>query len=75
MRILPVPYQISRNLEGLHMGFLMHIIGQREVSQEDGNWRQVAAEKVLEKALNQSLGTYIDRRQATVAGWVALRPI
>ena len=30
---------------------------------------------VLEKAGTQPLGTYIDRRQTTVAEWVALRPI
>ena len=35
----------------------------------------MSAEKVLEKAGTQSLGNYIDRRQATVAEWVALRPI
>ena len=33
------------------------------------------ADKVLEKAGTQSLGTYIDRRQETVAEWVALLPI
>ena len=43
--------------------------------QEGGTWRQVAAEMVLEKAGTQSLGTYIERRQATMAEWVALRPI
>ena len=35
----------------------------------------MAAEKVLEKAGTQSLGTYIDSRQVTVVTWVALRPI
>ena len=33
------------------------------------------AEKVLEKAGDQSLGTYIDRRQAAVEEWVASCPI
>ena len=42
-------------------------MGQRAVQQEDGTWRQVAAEKVLEKAGTQSLGTYIYMSQATVA--------
>ena len=49
------------------MGFLRQITGQRAVRQYDGDWRQVAAEKVLEKAGTQSLGNYIDRRQAIVA--------
>ena len=66
---------MSRNLEGVHVGFLRQIMGQREVQQEDGTWRQVATEKVLEKAGTQSLGVYIDRRQATLSEWVALRPI
>ena len=35
----------------------------------------MAAETVLEKAVNQPLETYIERRQAIVAEWVALRPI
>ena len=43
--------------------------------QKDGTWRQVTAETVLEKAGTQPLGTYIDRIQAKVAEWVALRPI
>ena len=66
---------ISRNLEGVHIVFFRHITGQRAVRQEDGTWRQVTAEKVLEKAGTQYLGTYVDRRQATVVEWVAPRPI
>ena len=66
---------MSRKLEGVHVGFLRQITGQRAVQQEDGTWRQVASEKVLEKEGNQSLRTYIDKRQATVAEWVALRLI
>ena len=58
---------MSSNIEGVHVGFLRRIMGQRAVQQEDGTWRQVAAEKVLEKAGTQSLGTYIYMSQATVA--------
>ena len=43
--------------------------------QKDKTWRKVSEETVLEKSGTQPLGTYIDRRQATVAEWVALRPI
>ena len=57
------------------MGFLSQITGQRVVRQEDGTWRQVKAYNFLEKLVTQPLGTYIDRRQATVAKWVALLPI
>ena len=35
----------------------------------------MAAEKVLNKSGIQSLGAYIDRQQASVKEWVALRPI
>ena len=35
----------------------------------------MVAEKFLEKAGNQSLGTYIGTRQSTVTEWVALHPI
>ena len=66
---------MSRKLEGVHVGFLQRIKRQRVVQQKDGTWRQVAAGTVIEKAGTQPLGTYIDRRQATVAEWVALRPI
>ena len=66
---------MSRNLEGVHVGLLRQIMGPRAVQQEDGTWWRVAVENVLEKAGTQSLGTYIDRRQATVAEWVALSPI
>ena len=35
----------------------------------------MSAENILKKTGIQSLGAYIDRRQATVAKWVTLRPI
>ena len=34
---------VSRKLEGVHVGFLRQITGQRAVRQEDGTWRQVAS--------------------------------
>ena len=64
-----------RNLEGLHVGFISQITGQRGILHEDGTWRKVTAAEVLEKAVTHSRGTYIYRRQETVAEWVALRPI
>ena len=57
------------------MGFLWKITGKRAVQWGYRTWRQVASEKVLEKEGTQSLRTYIDKRQATVAEWVALRLI
>ena len=66
---------MSRKLKGVRMGLLRQITGKREVRRKDRTWRQVAAENVLKKTGIQSLGAYIDRRQKTVAKWVALRPI
>ena len=57
---------VSRKLEGVHVGFLR---------QRDGIWISEAAEKVLKEAGTQTLGSYIEKRQATVAEWVVLRPI
>ena len=34
---------MSRNLEGVHVGFLRQIMGQRKVQRKDGTWRRVAA--------------------------------
>ena len=64
-----------RKLEGVHMGFLRRISRQRAVQQKDRTHMQVAAETVLEKLVTHTLGTYIDRSQATVVEWVVLRPI
>ena len=58
---------MSRKLEGIRVGFLQKKKRQRAVQQKDKTWRQLAAKTVLEKACTQPLGTYIDRRQATVA--------
>ena len=66
---------MSWKLEGVHVGFLRNITGQMEVRRKYGTWWQVAVEEVLEKAVTQYLGSYIDRRQATVAEWVTLRLI
>ena len=60
---------ISRDLEGFLVG------RQRAVQQKNRTWRQVAADTVLEKTGTQPLETYIERKQAIVAEWVALRPI
>ena len=62
-------------MEGVHVGFQRQIPGQRVEKRKDGTWRQVTADKVLEKSGTKSVGVCIDRRQATVAQWVALRPI
>ena len=62
---------MSKKLEGVHVDFLRRITGQKAVRQEKGTCQQLAADKVLEKAVTQSLRTYTDRRQAIVAKWVS----
>ena len=66
---------ISQNLEGVHVGFLRQMTGQKAKRQRDGTWRIEAAEEVPKESVTQTLGAYIDKRQATVAEWVTLRPI
>ena len=64
-----------RKLEGVHVGFLKQITGQSIVRKRDGTWRCVEVEKFLKKEVTQSIGAYIDKRQAAVVEWVHLRPI
>ena len=53
---------MTRKMEGVHGGLLRQITGQKAARREGGTLRQVSAEKVLEKSVIQSLGTYTDRR-------------
>ena len=39
----------------------------------DGSWRKVAANELLKRAETQLLQTYLERRQATVEEWAAIR--
>ena len=66
---------MSRNLDGVQMGFLRHMAGHKENWQRKGTQRSKSADKVLKESGTQTLGAYIDKRQATVAEWVTLRPI
>ena len=66
---------MSWNLEEVHVGLPRQITGQKAKRQRDENCQIEASEKVLKEAGNQSLGAYIDKWQATVAEWVALKPI
>ena len=62
-------------LEGAHLIFLRQVTQKQERQRRDGSRHKVTEEAVLQGAGTQSLRTYVDRRQATVAEWVALRPI
>ena len=41
----------------------------------DKTWTQEVLDRVLQAARTKCLREYIDKRQATVAEWVTLRPI
>ena len=64
---------MSRNLEGVHVGFLSQITGQKANRQRDRNFRSKAAATVIKEAGTQYLGSYINKRQATVTEWVVSR--
>ena len=66
---------MSIKMEGLHVGFLIQLTLRKATLQGGGTWRSLAVARVLKEAVTQTLGTYIDKRQAKVAEWVALSPI
>ena len=66
---------MSRNLEGVHVGFQRQIIGQKEVRKRYRTRKCVKVENLFQKAGTQYLGAYIDKQQETVVEWVALRAI
>ena len=66
---------MSRKLKGVHVGFLIEFMNQNSIQQGDGAWRSVAAARIFLEAGTQTMGTYIDKRQAIVADWVVLRLI
>ena len=59
----------------MHMEFLKMITGKRVKQLEDGTWETPGEEVIREAAGTQSDRIYIERRQATVAQWVALRSL
>ena len=69
--LVPMAYR----LEGAHVGFLWCVTKLKENKLKYGLWRKAATNKVIQGAETQPLQTYLDRMQATVAKWVALRPI
>ena len=67
--------EISRKLEGMHVGFLRQVMGQKSKRQREGTRRSVVEVGVIKESETHTLWLYIDKRQATVAKWVVLRPI
>ena len=59
-------------LEGVNVGFLRQVMGQKANRQREKTWRSTSAARVLKEAGTQTLGTYIDKQQVKVVEWVAL---
>ena len=57
------------------MGFLRQMKGKLVKRKRDHTCRSEAEAKLLKEACTQTRGAYIDKRQATVVEWVALRTI
>ena len=68
-------WEMEREIEVTHTGFLRYIVGNQAQGIAYGTWETSRAEVVRELAGIQSAMTYIWRRQGTTAHWVALRPI
>ena len=66
---------MSRKLEGVNVGFLRQVMGQKTNRQRYGTWRSAIAARVLKEAGTQTMGTYIEKWQVIVVEWVLLRSI
>ena len=66
---------MSRNLEGLHMGLLIPVMGKKSKRQRYRTCRSEATANGIKEAGTQTLGAYIYKRQDTGSEWVALRSI
>ena len=67
--------EMSRNMEGVHVGFLIQVIGQTAKWHRDRTRRSAAASRVIKEAGTQTMGTNNDKLQVTVAEWVVLKNI
>ena len=66
---------IVKRIEGTYTELLQLITGKKARQLGDGTRETQGAEIVREAAGTQSDRIYIEQRQATVAQWVALRPL
>ena len=66
---------MAERVEGTHTEILQMITGKRVRRLGDGTWETPGAEGLREAAGTQSEIIYIEIWKATVAQWVALRPL
>ena len=62
-------------IEGVYVGFLQQVTGMKAQRLRYKTWTKEGPDRVLQAAGTKPLWEYIDKRQATVAYWVDLRPI
>ena len=66
---------MAHKLEGVHVGFLRQVAGQKTRWLGEDYWRRVVAEIMLRAAGGKPHNTYIEKSQATVTEWMAFRPV
>ena len=66
---------VLKKLEGVHVGFLLQAAGMTDRKLGVDTWQKDGADRVLQATGTKPLREYTERRQATVAEWVALRTI
>ena len=66
---------MEQRIEGVCVGFLRQVTKLKGKRLNDGLWRKVSANKVLQEVGKQPLQICLDRRHAIVTEWVALQPI
>ena len=66
---------MANMIEGTHTEFLRMITGKRTKQLGDGTWETPGEEGIREAAVTQSARINIERRQETVAQWVALHTL
>ena len=64
-----------KKLEGVYVGFLQQMTGMKAQRLGDVIWKKEGQDRVLQAAGTELVREYINKRQETVAEWVALRPI
>ena len=64
-----------KNIEGVHVGVLRQVLGMKEWRLGDETWNEEGPYRVMHVGGTKPLREYINKMQATVAEWVALRPI
>ena len=64
-----------QNIEGVNVGFLRQMTGMKAQRLGYEAWKNEGVDRVIQLAGTKPIREYINKSQATVAEWVALRPI